>query len=133
MLVALDVLVADDAATAAALALPEAWAMAEARTRGAFPPLQPLGALRGRTPTASESRHLAAARATTVAGTPAHVEEVLARLVASTGAEEVLATSSTTDRDALARSDALLAGLSRPAVEAAGARAATAAEAVSPR
>ncbi|WP_299037374.1 MsnO8 family LLM class oxidoreductase [uncultured Pseudokineococcus sp.] len=131
VLVALDVLVADDAAAAAELALPEAWAMAEARTRGAFPPLEPVAALRERTPTGSQERHLAAAARTTVAGTPEQVESALARLLARTGAEEVLATSSTTDRDALARSDALLAGLSRPAVTATRARAdATAADEV---
>jgi len=135
VLVALDVLVAEDAGTATELALPEAWAMAEARTRGAFPPLQPVAALRARTPSRSEERHLAAAARTAVAGTPEQVEQALARLVARTGAEEVLATSSTTDRSALARSDALLAGLSRPAVAAARARAAATATGtgVSPR
>jgi len=122
VLVALDVLVADDAGTAAELALPEAWAMAEARTRGAFPPLRPVPALRGREPSASERRHLAAAARTTVAGTPEDVEASLARLLARTGAEEVLATSSTTDRGALARSDELLAALSRPAGAVARAR-----------
>lgn len=124
VLVALDVLVADDARTAADLALPEAWAMAEARTRGAFPPLEPVEALRQREPTGSERRHLEAAGRTTVSGAPDDVERSLARLVEMTGAEEVLATSSTTDRGALATSDAMLAALSAPAVAAARERAA---------
>ena len=40
--------------------------MAEARTRGAFPPLQPVAALRERTPTGPERRHLASASRTTM-------------------------------------------------------------------
>ncbi|GAA2034234.1 MsnO8 family LLM class oxidoreductase [Pseudokineococcus marinus] len=124
VLVALDVLVAHDAGAAADLALPEAWAMAEARTRGAFPPLEPVEVLRHRRPTGSERRHLEAAGRTTVTGAPDEVERVLARLVDATGAEEVMATSSTTDRAALATSDALLASLSAPAVVAARERAA---------
>ncbi|WP_298801568.1 MsnO8 family LLM class oxidoreductase [uncultured Pseudokineococcus sp.] len=124
VVVALDVLVADDARAAADLALPEAWAMAEARTRGAFPPLEPVEALRQRRPTGSERRHLETAGRTTVAGAPDEVERVLARLVDATGAEEVMATSSTTDRAALDASDAMLASLSAPAVAAARERAA---------
>ncbi|MEJ5914874.1 MsnO8 family LLM class oxidoreductase [Pseudokineococcus sp. 1T1Z-3] len=113
VVLAVDVLLADDARAAAELALPEAWAMAEARTTGSFPPLRPVAELRGRPATGAHARHLASAQAAVVTGTPELVEERLAALVARSGAAEVLATSSTTDRAALARSDALLAGLGR--------------------
>jgi len=123
VLVAVDVLAAPTAEEAAALALPEAWAHVDARTTGSFPPLAPLAEVEGRTPTGAQERHLAAALAGVVAGTPAHVEEVLARLVARTGASELVLTASTTDRASLDRSDAAVAALSAPAVAAAGARA----------
>ncbi|MDN5749591.1 MAG: hypothetical protein L0H64_13930 [Pseudonocardia sp.] len=46
MTVSLDVLVADSAAAARELALPEAWALAAARTPGQFPALEPADAAR---------------------------------------------------------------------------------------
>ncbi|MCY6488231.1 LLM class flavin-dependent oxidoreductase, partial [Actinobacillus pleuropneumoniae] len=47
--ISLDVLVADEDATARELALPEAWAMALSRRRGEFPPLEPVPAIRAAT------------------------------------------------------------------------------------
>jgi hypothetical protein len=70
--VSLDVLVADTAARARDLLLPEAWAMAQARTTGSFPALEPVETIR---------------------------------------AHELVASSSTYDRTALAESDAALAEL----------------------
>src|SRR3954470_20672760 len=54
--ISLDVLIADTAAEAADLLLPEAWAMAQARTTGAFPALEPVAAVRAaaRTPRQQE-------------------------------------------------------------------------------
>ena len=103
--------VADTAAEAADLLLPEAWAMAQARTTGAFPPLEPVAAVRWRTPTARQQQYLEQTAAGAVAGTPAQVADRLAELLERTGAAELVASSSTFDRAALAASDAALAGL----------------------
>jgi luciferase family oxidoreductase group 1 len=109
--VSLDVLVADTAAEAADLLLPEAWAMAQARTTGVFPALEPVAAVRaaGRTP--RQQQYLEQTAAAAIAGTPAQVEARLAELLDRTGAAELVASSSTFDRTGLAASDAALAEL----------------------
>ena len=56
--ISLDVLVADTPARAEELLLPEAWAMAQARTTGTFPPLEPVAAIRSRTMTAPQRRYV---------------------------------------------------------------------------
>ncbi|SCX38087.1 luciferase family oxidoreductase, group 1 [Klenkia marina] len=104
--ISLDVLVADTAAQARALALPEAWAMAQARTTGTFPPLQPAGPM-----TAVQQRYADETLAAAVTGTPGQVAEQLHDLLARTDAAELVASSSTHDRGALAESDAALAEL----------------------
>jgi luciferase family oxidoreductase group 1 len=109
--ISLDVLVADTDAEAADLLLPEAWAMAQARTTGAFPPLEPVAAVRRRSPTARQQQYLEQTAAGAVAGTPAQVADRLAELLERTGAAELVASSSTFDRAALAASDASLAEL----------------------
>ena len=109
--VGLDVLVADSAAEAADLLLPEAWAMARARTEGAFPPLEPVAAIRARSMTARQQQYLETTAAAAIAGTPADVARRLAELLERTGADELVASSSTFDRAALAASDAALAQL----------------------
>lgn len=112
VLVSVDVMVAPTSAEARELMLPEAWAMVESRSTGAFPPLrqEPVVRLTARQQARVEE-HLEQA----VHGTPAEVTDELARLVDRTGAAEVVAFSSTHDREALARSDATLAGLEIPA------------------
>ncbi|PZA19966.1 LLM class flavin-dependent oxidoreductase [Modestobacter versicolor] len=109
--VSLDVLVADTAAEAAELLLPEAWAMARARTEGAFPALEPVAAVRARSMTARQEQYVEQTLAAAIAGTPAQVESRLAELLDRTGAAELVASSSTFDRAALAASDASLAEL----------------------
>lgn len=104
--ISLDVLVADTDAAARALALPEAWGMAQARTTGTFPPLQPAGPM-----TAVQQRYADATVAAAVTGTSEHVADQLHDLLARTGAAELVASSSTYDRGALAESDAALAEL----------------------
>ncbi|MEJ5946840.1 MsnO8 family LLM class oxidoreductase [Pseudokineococcus basanitobsidens] len=113
VLLAVDVLLADDEREAADLALPEAWARAEARSTGSFPPLRPVAELRRRTATGAVRRHLDHALAAVVTGTPDDVAGRLQRVVGTAGAAELVATSSTADRRALARSDTLLAALAR--------------------
>jgi luciferase family oxidoreductase group 1 len=109
--ISLDVLVADTAAEAADLLLPEAWAMAQARTTGTFPPLRPVAEVRAATWTAAQRRHAERTAAMAVAGTPAQVASRLAALAERTGAAELVAAGSTYDRAALAASDAELARL----------------------
>ncbi|MCZ2830411.1 MsnO8 family LLM class oxidoreductase [Modestobacter sp. VKM Ac-2986] len=110
--VSLDVLVADTAAEAADLLLPEAWAMAQARTTGAFPALEPVAAVRAHDWTPRQRQYVEQTTAGAVAGTAAQVESRLAELLERTGAAELVASSSTYDRQALAASDAAVAQLS---------------------
>jgi luciferase family oxidoreductase group 1 len=124
--ISLDVLVADTAAEAADLLLPEAWAMAQSRTTGVFPPLEPVAAVRAARPTARQQQYLEQTAAAAVAGTPAQVERRLTELLERTGAAELVASSSTFDRAALAASDAALAailGSARDRVARAGSQA----------
>ncbi|MGY1739501.1 MULTISPECIES: MsnO8 family LLM class oxidoreductase [unclassified Blastococcus] len=109
--VSLDVLVADTAAEAADLLLPEAAAMARARTTGTFPPLEPVAAVRAAARTPRQQQYLEQTTAAAIAGTPASVERRLAELFDRTGAAELVASSSTYDRAALAASDAALAAM----------------------
>ncbi|MDD9206355.1 MsnO8 family LLM class oxidoreductase [Georgenia sp. 10Sc9-8] len=108
VVISLDVMVAATAREARELMLPEAWAMAESRALGAFPPLRPAppARLTGKQEGVVED-HLRLA----VHGTAEQVAEELADLVARTGAGEVLASTSTFDRGALAEADAALATL----------------------
>jgi luciferase family oxidoreductase group 1 len=106
--ISLDVLVADTAAEAAELSLPEAWAMAQARTTGTFPPLEPVAAIRARALTPRQQQYVEQTAAGAVAGSAAQVESRLAELLERTGAAELVASSSTYDRAALAASDAAL-------------------------
>ncbi|MCZ2824150.1 MULTISPECIES: MsnO8 family LLM class oxidoreductase [unclassified Modestobacter] len=109
--ISLDVLVADSAAEASDLLLPEAWAMAQARTTGAFPPLEPVAGIRARTLSARQQSYVDQTAAAAIAGTPAQVASRLTELIERTGAAELVASSSTHDRAALAASDAALAGV----------------------
>ncbi|MFC4944761.1 MsnO8 family LLM class oxidoreductase [Pseudonocardia sp. GCM10023141] len=109
VIVSLDVLVADSDAAARELALPEAWALAAARTTGQFPALEPVDLER---PLSSRQRTLVEdAVGRTVAGSAATVSAQLDDLFARTGADELLASTSTFDRAALWESDARLARL----------------------
>ena len=117
--ISLDVLVADTAAEAADLLLPEAWAMAQARTTGAFPALEPVAGIRARSLTPRQQQYAEQTAANAIAGTPAQVGSRLAELLDRTGAAELVASSSTFDRSALSASDAALAALFSPARTAA--------------
>ncbi|MFH8240559.1 LLM class flavin-dependent oxidoreductase [Streptomyces sp. NPDC018321] len=83
------------------LLVPEAWSMAQARTRGSFPPLPPAGEAAARTMTAKERDLYESGLAGHLAGTEEQVTEELESLVEDTGAQEVLVTTSTYDREAL--------------------------------
>ncbi|MBD3924641.1 MsnO8 family LLM class oxidoreductase [Nocardioides cavernae] len=111
--VSLDVLVSDDDATGRELALPEAWAMARSRQTGEFPPLESIRAVREESWPSQVRRRVEASLDRAVAGSPATVRRRLDALAEATGADELLASGSTPDRDALLASDLMLADLLR--------------------
>ncbi|MFC7726694.1 MsnO8 family LLM class oxidoreductase [Nocardioides sp. GCM10028917] len=111
--ISLDVLVADDDSTGRELALPEAWAMARSRQTGEFPPLQSIGAIREASWPSQVRRRVEASLDRAVAGSPATVRRRLDALVEATAADELLASGSTPDREALLASDLMLAELLR--------------------
>ncbi|MGA6206607.1 MsnO8 family LLM class oxidoreductase [Nocardia testacea] len=104
---ALEVTVAETDEQARALVLPEAWAMARSRSTGVFPPLEPVA--ESASWTDQTRRRVEAAVRRAVAGTPETVRRRIEQLADRTGAVELLATTSTYDRAALAASDAALA------------------------
>jgi alkanesulfonate monooxygenase SsuD/methylene tetrahydromethanopterin reductase-like flavin-dependent oxidoreductase (luciferase family) len=104
IVVSLDVLVGDPE-----LALPEAWALAAARSTGEFPPLEPPDPDR---PLSTRQRTtMEGALRRTIVGDEETVATRLDALLTRTGADELLVSSSTFDRAALAESDARLAAL----------------------
>ncbi len=109
VIVSLDVLVADSVAAARELALPEAWALAAARTTGLFPALEPVDPDRALSPRQAAVVEDAVGR--TVYGDSATVLAELDDLLARTRADELLTSTSTFDLDALHESDVRLARL----------------------
>ncbi|MER7559705.1 LLM class flavin-dependent oxidoreductase [Nocardioides sp. NPDC126508] len=107
--ISVDVLVADTDAEAAELALPEAWAMARSRQTGEFGPLEPVDAIRSQTWSNQLRERVEAHLARTTAGSPGTVRRRIEQLAETTGADELLAFTSTYDRDAQLASDAALA------------------------
>jgi luciferase family oxidoreductase group 1 len=109
IVVSADVLIADSMSTARALAVPEAWALARARTSGEFPALEPSDPRR---PLTERQRGMVdTAIGRTIHGDEHSVTEQLAELLDRTGADELLASTSTFDLAALESSDARLAAL----------------------
>ncbi|MFI8998371.1 MsnO8 family LLM class oxidoreductase [Streptomyces sp. NPDC053542] len=84
------------------LLLPEAWAMAYSRTRGVFPPLEPVADVLAReaSMTAKEREFYEAAQRGHIHGTADEVRAGMADLLGATGADELLVTTSTYDRAA---------------------------------
>ncbi|SDP13514.1 LLM class flavin-dependent oxidoreductase [Actinacidiphila guanduensis] len=93
------------------LLLPEAWATAWSRTHGVFPPLSPAAAIEARTMAPAERARFEQALAGHIHGTPDAVADALESLLARSGADEFLVTTSTYDRAALLESYRLLAGV----------------------
>ncbi|MGA5103090.1 LLM class flavin-dependent oxidoreductase [Streptomyces cellulosae] len=105
------VAVADTPERARRLLVPEAWSMAYSRTHGAFPPLPPAERVESLAMTAKERGFYEAGLAGQLAGTEEEVEPELEAVLKDTGAQEVLVTTSTYDRDALLDSYRRLAAL----------------------
>lgn len=109
--ISLDVTVADDDATARELALPEAWAMARSRQTGVFPALESVDSIRAQPWPAQVRARVESSLERAVAGSPNTVRRLLADLQTRTGADELLASTSTHDRASLLASDAALRDL----------------------
>lgn len=109
--VSLDVTLADDDATARELALPEAWAMARSRQTGVFSPLESVASIRAAAWPEQVRRRVEESLDRAVAGSPDTVRRRLELLVQRTGADELLASTSTYDREALRASDGMLRDL----------------------
>ncbi|WP_280474164.1 LLM class flavin-dependent oxidoreductase [Nocardia asiatica] len=133
VVVSASIVIADTAAQAHRLLLPEAWSAAYARTRGEFPPLIPPAEIETLTMTARERRIFDEGLQGHLYGTEDEVADQLERLVGRTGADEILVHTSTYDRGARLASHrrlALVAGLAHGSpgeLERVGARPGTAA------
>ena len=104
----LDVTVADDDATARELALPEAWAAARSRQTGEFPALESVASIREQRWPDQVRRRVEQTLDLAVAGSASTVRRALERLVARSAPDELMASTSTYDRDSLFASDAAL-------------------------
>ncbi|GAA2544794.1 MULTISPECIES: LLM class flavin-dependent oxidoreductase [Streptomyces] len=93
------------------LLVPEAWSMAYSRTHGTFPPLPPAERVESLAMTARERDLYASGLTGQVAGTEEQVADTLESVLKETGAQEVLVTTSTHDREALLDSYRRLAAL----------------------
>ena len=111
VVVSLEVMVADSVGTARQLLLPEAWAMAESRETGVFGPLRSPTEILDRRFRPQQLRRVEDWMAGAVQGDAEKVARELAVLVERTGADEIMASTSTFNRDDLARADAALAEL----------------------
>ncbi|MFK0011947.1 MsnO8 family LLM class oxidoreductase [Streptomyces sp. NPDC091027] len=121
------VAVADTTEQARRILLPEAWAVAYSRTRGSFPPLIPAEEVEGLEMSPKERELFEGALAGHIHGTEPQVAAELSRVAELTGADELLVTTSTYDREALVDSHARLArlaGLNGPEATAPGTAAA---------
>jgi luciferase family oxidoreductase group 1 len=93
------------------LLLPEAWSSAYSRTRGVFPPLQPVDEVLQLDMTEKERGIFEQSLSGQIYGTPAEVDAALGNLVQRTAADEVLVTTNTYDRADLLSSHRALADL----------------------
>ncbi|PWI13876.1 LLM class flavin-dependent oxidoreductase [Streptomyces sp. Act143] len=93
------------------LLVPEAWSMAHSRTRGTFPPLPPADRVVSLPMTPKERGFYESGLTGHIAGTEDQVAHELETVLKETGAQEVLVTTSTYDRDALLDSYRRLASI----------------------
>lgn len=83
------------------LLVPEAWSMAYSRTHGTFPPLPPAERVEALSLSGREREFYERGLTGHVAGTEEQVAHELETLLKETGAQEVLVTTNTYDREAL--------------------------------
>ncbi|MEU8823959.1 LLM class flavin-dependent oxidoreductase [Streptomyces sp. NPDC048636] len=106
-----NVAVADTAEEARRLLIPEAWAMAYSRIHGVFPPLTPPDAIEALAMNDKERGFYERGLGGQLHGTEDEVAAALDTLIERSGADEVLVTTSTHDREALLDSYRRLARL----------------------
>ena len=94
------------------LALPEVWSLALSRSTGAFDPLRPASELDLDSLTDRERERVDQGLAGVIYGTAGEVAARLQRVIDRVGADEIMVTGATWDRDGEARSDAALAAMS---------------------
>ncbi|MFE9364512.1 LLM class flavin-dependent oxidoreductase [Streptomyces sp. NPDC006978] len=111
VIVAGTVAVAGTEEEARRLLVPEAWAMAYSRTRGSFPPLAPAERIEALAMTEKERGLFESNMRGHLAGTEDTVSAGMELVLKETGADEVLVTTSTYDREALVDSMRRLAGI----------------------
>ncbi|MFD9286910.1 MsnO8 family LLM class oxidoreductase [Streptomyces sp. NPDC060030] len=104
VIVAGTVAVAGSEAEARRLLAPEAWSMAYSRTHGSFPPLLPAERIEASAMTEKERALFEDGLRGHLAGTEGMVRAGLEEVIGETGADEILVTTSTHDREALADS-----------------------------
>ena len=109
VILSMDVYPAGTEAAARELALPEAWAMARSRETGEFSPLEPVEDIRAQKWSPRTASRVQESLDRAIAGPAGVVRPVLEQLLERTGAEELLISTSTYDREALAAVDAELA------------------------
>ncbi len=113
IIVSLDITVAETTERARTLALPEAWAMAQSRRTGEFPPLTHPSQIDLNAAPASTRERVERSLASAVLGTPDEVSDQMEKLIDRTDPDEILASTSTYDRKALFDADAQLIQLAR--------------------
>lgn len=111
VIASLDVTIAADAAAARRLALPEAWALARSRREGEFPPLEPVSTIESEQWTPRMRDRIETSLASAVMGTARQVRAQLEEVVERTGADEIMASTSTFDRAELFDADRAFAHL----------------------
>ncbi|MEZ3177953.1 LLM class flavin-dependent oxidoreductase [Streptomyces pimonensis] len=93
------------------LLIPEAWSAAHSRTHGSFPPLPPAERVEALSLSAKERGFYESGLGGQLAGTEEEVVQRLEAVLEETGAQEVLVTTSTHDREALLDSYRRLAAI----------------------
>ena len=94
--------------------------MARSRQTGEFAPLETVGSINDATWSDQVRRRVEESLDRAVAGSPATVRRALEQLAERTGADELMASTSTYDREALLASDGMLAPQERQAVSSVG-------------
>ncbi|WP_428950668.1 MsnO8 family LLM class oxidoreductase [Streptomyces sp. cg35] len=95
------------------LLMPEAWSMAHARTHGTFPPLPPAERVAALEMTPKERELYESGLRGHIVGTEQQVTDALEGVIKESGAQEVLVTTSTYDREDLLESYRRLARVAR--------------------
>lgn len=111
VIISLDAFVADTESDARELALPEAWSMARSRETGRFDALEPASAIRSRTWSPRAHQRVEENLQRVIAGPREAVRAGVEKLLETTGAEELILSTSTYDRQVQDELDADLAHL----------------------